>query len=351
MYNIGILGLGLMGGSLAKAFSKIDEVNKIIAYDNNIESLENAKVEGYITEFTMNIDESFSDLDFIFICTPVNSIFEYAKKLRELVKSDCIITDIGSTKREIVNKIDELELNFVGAHPMIGSEKFGYDFSSEALYKNSYYLLTKTNKTKQENIDKLKEFLVKIEVKPLEIELEKHDFSVGAVSHVPHIIASGLVNMVKDLDDENEYMKKIAAGGFKDITRIASANPTMWQNICMQNKEEVIKILDLFQNMLAEFKENIDNKDFIFDYFAKSKMYRDSFFARDIFIMIEARNEVGFLANITRICSDNNINIKNIKLHRPKEDDEEVVYLYFENENEKNKCLELFLRTDYNILK
>ena len=103
--------------------------------------------------------------------------------------------------------------------------------------------------------------------------------------------------------------------------------------------------------MISEFKANIDDKDFIFDYFAKSKMYRDSFFAKDIFVMIEARNEVGFLANITRICSDNNINIKNIKLHRPKEDDEEVVYLYFENEREKEKCLELFRKTEYKILK
>jgi len=350
MYKIGIIGLGLMGGSLAKAFSNLDEVKKIIGFDTNLQFMKDAKADGYITDFSNDIDGKFSDLNFVFICTPVNTIYEYATKLKDVVSSNCIITDIGSTKKEIVNKIDELGLNFVGGHPMIGSEKFGYNFSSDSLYKNAFYLLTKTDKTKKENIDNLKELLLKLEVKPLEIDLDKHDFSVGSVSHVPHIIASGLVNLVEDLDDNNQNMKKIAAGGFKDITRIASANPYMWQNICSQNKDEIIKILDKFELMIKDFKKNINNEQFIFDYFDKAKIYRDSFFVKEIFVKIEAKNEVGFLSNITSICSDNHINIKNIKLLRPEDDGEDVLYLFFDNEEEYRKCVKLFRDSEYKIL-
>lgn len=351
MYKIGIIGLGLMGGSLAKAFSKVKDIEKIIAYDQNIQSLNKAKEEGYIDDIAYDVDEKFNSLDFIFICTPVNTIYEYAKSLKEIVKETCIITDIGSTKKNIVQQIDELDLNFVGGHPMIGSEKYGYEFSSEDLYADSYYILTKTTKTKLENIRILKGLLEKINAVPLEIELDRHDFSVGVISHVPHIVASGLVNLVKKLDDENKTMKTIAAGGFKDITRIASANSNMWQNICTQNKEEIVAILDEFKNIIEEFKNNIESSEKTYEYFESAKNHRDSFTAKNKvdYVTIEVKNKPGVLADITAICGQNSINIRNINVLRTKHKEDGIIKILFENEEEKQRSVELLRQHKYEV--
>lgn len=351
MYKIGIIGLGLMGGSLAKAFSKVKEVEKIVAYDTNEETLEKAKREGTVQEIAQEVDEKFQNLDFVFICTPVNTIYEYAKKLKTIVNEKCIITDIGSTKKKIVEQIDELDLNFVGAHPMIGSEKFGYEFSKEDLYVDSYYLLTKTDKTKPENIERIKEVLLKIRAIPLEIELDMHDFSVGAVSHVPHIVASGLVNLVKKLDDNNKTMKTIAAGGFKDITRIASANSYMWQNICQQNKEEIVVILDEFENIIKQFKNNIENAEKTYEYFETAKNHRDSFISKNKvdYVTVRVKNKAGVLAEITTICAQNSINISNINVLRTKEKEDGIIKILFENEKEKDRSIELLRMYGYEV--
>ena len=351
MYKIGIIGLGLMGGSLAKAFSKLEEVEKIVAYDQNEKALENAKEDGTVQEIAQEIDKKFQNLDFIFICTPVNTIYEYAKKLKEIVNKKCIISDIGSTKKNIVEQIDKLDLNFVGAHPMIGSEKYGYEFSKEDLYVDSYYLLTKTDKTKLENIQRIKELLEKIRAIPLEIDLDRHDFSVGVVSHVPHIVASGLVNLAKNLDDENKTMKTIAAGGFKDITRIASANSHMWQNICQQNKEEIVVILEEFENIIREFKNNIDSSEKTYEYFETAKNHRDSFVSKNKvdYVTVKVKNKAGVLAEITTICAQNSINISNINVLRTKEKEDGIIKILFENEEEKNKSIELLKKHGYEV--
>ena len=351
MYKIGIIGLGLMGGSLVKAFSKLGEVEKIVAYDQNGESLERAMKEGTVQEITNEIDEKFQDLDFIFICTPVNAIYEYAKKLKEIVNENCIISDIGSTKKNIVQQIDELDLNFVGAHPMIGSEKYGYEFSKEDLYVDAYYLLTKSNKTKLEDISKIKELLQKIRAIPLEIDLDRHDFSVAVVSHVPHIVASGLVNLAKDLDDETQTMKTIAAGGFKDITRIASANSYMWQNICEQNKEEIVVILEKFENIIKEFKNNIFSAEKTYEYFETAKNHRDSFISKNKvdYVTVKVKNKAGVLAEITTICARNSINISNINVLRTKEKEDGIIKILFENEEEKDRSIELLRKHGYEV--
>ena len=351
MYNIGIIGIGLMGGSLAKAFSKLEKIEQIIAFDKNQESLEKAKIEGYVTKVTNQIGDDFKNLDFIFICTPVDSIYEYAEKLKYIVNENCIISDIGSTKKNIVQKIDALNLNFVGTHPMIGSEKYGYDFSSEDLFADSYYIITKTDKTKREDIDKIKELIKMINAIPLEIDLDKHDFAVGVISHVPHIVASGLVNLVEKLDDENQTIKTIAAGGFKDITRIASANSNMWQSICKQNKEEIIVILDEFKEIIENFKNNINSTEKRYEYFDNAKKYRDSFITKNKvdYVTIEVKNKAGVLADITTICANNSINIRNINVLRTKEKEDGIIKILFENEGDKQKSIKLLKEHKYEV--
>ena len=228
MYKIGIIGLGFMGGCIAKTLITSSKICSIIAFDNNIESLKQAKKDNSITEYTTNL-EDFKDTDIIFLCTPVGFISEYANRLKYIIKKDCIITDIGSTKNSIIQALEKIDVNFVGGHPMVGSERTGYNTSNNYLFENTYYIITKNSNI--EATKKVETIVKELKAIPVTVEPEKHDYIVAAISHVPYVIAAGLVNLVKDLDDEKENLKTLAAGGFKDITRNASSDPTMWMHI------------------------------------------------------------------------------------------------------------------------
>lgn len=355
MYNIGIIGIGLMGGSLAKGLAKSPKVNKIVGFDLVEYDLIQAKKEGVITEYTLEIDESFSDLDVIFICTPVSYIYSYIEQLKEYIRKDCIITDIGSTKATIMKKVEKLDINFIGGHPMVGSEKSGYNASKSYLYENAYYIITKSGNTKKENIEKIKELVIELNAIPIEVEWDKHDYIVAAISHVPHIVASTLVNMVKELDGKEKLMKKLAAGGFKDTTRIASSSPEMWQNICKENKEQILKVLKSFQNMLLEFQRNMGNSDNVYEFFCNSKSYRDTFnnlpsTNDEIYdINIDIQDSPGGIAKVTTILSEENINIKNIGIINNREHTIGVLKIIFYSNEHKQKSIEILKKKGYNI--
>lgn len=355
MYNIGIIGIGLMGGSLAKGFAKSPKVNKIVGYDLIEYDLIQAKKDGVITEYTLEIDESFSDLDVVFICTPVSYIFGYIEQLKQVIKEGCIITDIGSTKSTIMKKVENLDINFIGGHPMVGSEKSGYSASKTYLYENAYYIITKSQNSIQENIEVIKELVTELNAIPIEVEWDKHDYIVAAISHVPHIVASTLVNMVKGLDGKEKLMKKLAAGGFKDTTRIASSSPVMWQNICKENREQILKVLKSFQNILSDFEKNIENSDEVYDFFCSSKSYRDTFNrlpattdeTHDINIDIE--DVPGGIAKVTTIISEIGVNIKNIGIINNREHTIGVLQIMFYSNIDKEKSIEILTKKGYNI--
>lgn len=357
MYKVGIVGLGFLGGSLAKALKNSGKVDYIIACDKNLESLNLAKADGVIEDYKEELDGSFSDLDFVFICTPVSFIVDYAKRLGEIVKHDCIITDTGSTKRSIIDNLKDLNVEFIGAHPMIGSERSGYQTSKELLFENSYYIITKHEKNKDENIEKLKELIEAIKAIPIVVESDKHDYITAAISHVPHVIAAGLVNLVKQLDDENETMKMLAAGGFKDITRIASSDPTMWQNICFDNKEEILKVINVFENIIDNFKAGIENQDSTFGFFDSSKTYRDSFISRKIGgntmpeLNISVKDENGAIAKITTILSANEIGIKNIEVLNNRENNFGALRVVVRTYEERDKGYDVLTGFGFDVVK
>ena len=148
---------------------------------------------------------------------------------------------------------------FIGGHPMAGSEKTGFDHSNERILENAYYILTPGGEVGLEYISDFTELISSLGAIPMVLTAEEHDFITAGVSHLPHIIASALVNLVKTLDNDAEYMKTIAAGGFRDITRIASSSPVMWQQICMENHENISNVLDDYIRMLIQIRCSVDN--------------------------------------------------------------------------------------------
>lgn len=357
MYNIGIVGIGFLGGSLVKSLTKSKKVKSIIACDKNINSLKKAYSDGVITDYTLEINEKFSNCDIVFICTPVSYIVDYVKKLKKVVKKDCIITDTGSTKKTILDETKKMNVEFIGGHPMVGSERSGYETSKDLLFENSYYIITKNDKNSEEAIDKLEELVLEIRAIPIIINENKHDYITSIISHVPHVVAASLVKLVKDSDDKEETMKTLAAGGFRDITRIASSDPVMWENICIENKEEIINSLNKFINILEDFKSKINSSEKLYDFFETSKNYRDSFINRKINgntmpeLNISIKDENGEIAKITTILSQNNIGIKNIEVLNNRENNFGALRVVVRNYEERDLGYDIIQKLGYDIVK
>lgn len=360
MYEtVGIVGLGLLGGSLAKAFKNRVGSKKIVASNRNEDVLSLALSENVIDVGTTKIDESFSDCDIVFICTPVDTIFPFAKELTKFVKKGCIITDVGSTKGTIYENMKALgeEILFIGGHPMTGSEKFRYQASKEHIFENAYYIVAPAENVPQNEVERFKKALELIGSLPVEISPKEHDYVVAAISHVPHIIASCLVNNVKALD-KNNHMRLLAAGGFKDITRIASSSPEMWQSICLENRDEILKVLSYYEQTLREFKSLISSNDKsgLYDTLAGAKDFRDSFsdaspglIAKRYDIVVDVLDRPGSIAVIAVLLSSNGINIKNIGIVNSREQENAPLFISFSTEEERTKSVQLLEDHNYQV--
>lgn len=279
--TIGFLGLGLIGGSIARSIRKNFPSCRIIVYSRRInEDLLQGKKDGIISDITYAIDAHFSECDIIFLCAPVLQNIQFLEQLKPLINKTCIITDVGSVKGNIHKEVERLELEsqFIGGHPMAGSEKTGFANSSEDLLQDSFYLLTPCKTTAEEKILFLKKILSGTGAIFATVDAGLHDDITAAISHVPHIVAASLVNMVRENDTSNELMKTFAAGGFKDITRIASSSPEMWESICLSNADSIDHFLSLMIDELTKMRSYIANEQGteINRFFASSREYRDS---------------------------------------------------------------------------
>lgn len=357
---IGFIGLGLIGGSIAKAVRRFYPEIRIIALSGHRETIERALSENLIDEGCSEVGEAFADCDYIFLCAPVSCNAEYLAALKPVIKKDCIITDVGSTKTDIHTKVTELDMeeSFIGGHPMAGSEKTGLDNAKSHLIENAYYIVTPTAKVSREAVENYIEFIVSLKAIPLELNYQDHDYITAAISHLPHLIAAGLVNLVKHNDSETEYMKIMAAGGFKDITRIASSSPVMWEQICMTNHENISGLLEKYIESMKEIKRALDNEQGqeIYDLFEESGNYRNSFsdlsagpIKKLYALYVDLVDETGGIATVATILACNQINLKNIGIVNNREFEEAVLKIEFYEEEPCKKAAELLRKHRYTV--
>lgn len=357
-HKIGFIGLGLIGGSIAKAIRQYYPEYEIVAFDKNKETLALATQESIIDVAATTIDDNFNHCNYIFLCTPVSFNTAYLKQLTNYLHEDCILTDVGSVKSSIHKEVEALGIEeyFIGGHPMAGSEKSGFINSKAMLIENAYYVLTPTRKVSQEKIDAYVKFVESLRSIPIILDYQEHDYATGTISHLPHIIASTLVNFVRDTDTENELMKNIAAGGFKDITRIASSSPTMWQHICLKNKENISHILGEYIHSLEKAKMLIDQEDehALYNMFDSSRNYRNSIpdvsagpIKKTFAVYCDIIDEAGGIAAIATILASNNLNIKNIGIVNNREFEEGVLRIEFYDEGSSKKAAELLQKFRY----
>ena len=233
--TIAFIGLGLIGGSIARGIKRANPDTTIMAYMRTRSRLEQAKADGIVDVILDGIGEELRQCDLIFLCTPVEYNAQYLSSIRPYLKPGALLTDVGSTKTDIHEAVTRLGMEqvFVGGHPMAGSEKTGYENSTDHLLENAYYIITPTAASSDQDVERLVDVANTIGSIPIVLDYHYHDQVTAAISHLPHIVASSLVNLVKDSDGKDGMMKRLAAGGFKDITRIASSSPEMWEQICM----------------------------------------------------------------------------------------------------------------------
>ena len=203
--TIGFIGLGLIGGSIAKTIRRIHPDSIIYGFDTDIDSLKMAKEDGTLTQYFETLDTTFSSCDIIFLCAPVSNNIEYLIELKGIISESCLLTDVGSVKEPIQSAIKELgmESNFIGGHPMVGSEKSGYAHANDHLLENAYYFLTPSERTLFQLTTKFSSFIQGLGALAVSLKPEEHDFTTAAISHVPHIVAADQVHLVRRAAHKN----------------------------------------------------------------------------------------------------------------------------------------------------
>ncbi len=346
------IGLGLIGGSIARAFRETFPDMKIKVFDKDIPSLSLALKDHVATSIHTEITSDLCDADYIFLGAPVSVNEDNLRTVKAMLKPHTTVTDVGSVKSGIHNTVASLglEKQFVGGHPMAGSERFGYANSKSNLLENAYYVLTPTAEVPEEKVLELKDMITAIRAIPLVIDASEHDYITAAISHLPHIIASGLVNLVKESDSEEGLMKTMAAGGFKDITRIASSNPTMWQQICLTNTDNIKELLDRYIDNLKHIRNELEDKDALalYHFFDSARIYRDSFSSaslgpiKQVFtVSIEIPDKPGAIAEITVLLAKHNLSIKNMNIVHNREAEFGALTVEFYSDKDMLKAVEL----------
>ena len=264
--KIAVVGVGMIGGSIAIAAKKKGIAREILGIDINKRNLDEAKKSGII-DTALDFKSGTIDLQkvgLIIVATPVKSIAGVIKKLLPGLSSGTIITDTGSVKESVTKSIERIfpkGVFFVGGHPIAGSELSGVKSASPDLFTGAKVILTPTGETSSLALRKVKEFWTRIGGKVILMKPKEHDRVFAAVSHLPHILAFSLVNTLAEVNFNNQNLFKFAGEGFKDFTRIAQSNPSMWHDIVLENKVQILNSMDHFMSTFEKIKSLIEKSE------------------------------------------------------------------------------------------
>lgn len=263
--SVYIYGLGMMGGSLAKAVKKTKIAQKIFAYDVSKANLSFAKKNKIIDDYDQKNLKYLSDADLIIICAPIGSYKRIFKNIKKYKKPSAIITDIGSTKTEVINIYTSIfskdEHCFVGSHPLTGKESSTIKNSDGALFKDSVVLLTPISIDNDANLVKnISRFWRKLSCKNFVLNAKQHDLVLSETSHLPHIVSFALVNIILNTKSI-EKIEDFTGGGFRDFARLAHSDSTMWHDICRSNNKNIVRSINRLKKELDLIKSFINKKD------------------------------------------------------------------------------------------
>lgn len=276
-----IFGVGLIGGSLALALRKAGYVEEVVGCSRNAEHLQKALDLGVIDSYTLDPVEAVKGADMVLLAVPMRAIKPILESIVEHINDDMVITDAGSAKRAVIKAVEDVyggtaPHNFVAGHPIAGREKSGVEAAIDDLYIDQKVVLTPTEDTAPHSVDRVKEMWEATGAIVELLDEKQHDEVLAATSHLPHILAYSLVNTLSKSKYGDDVFA-FAAGGFKSFSRIASSDPVMWRDICLENKDAILSALNDFQQDLSGLEKLIETGDdeSLVKLFENAKQVRD----------------------------------------------------------------------------
>jgi len=283
MFNkITIIGLGLIGSSVARAIKKNRLCKSLVAHDKSKIVLKKILKLKITNHTEPNLKKSVQDSDLVIICTPLGTYKNIVSVIKNYLKKTCILTDVGSAKIFVTNTVNKLinkNTIWIPAHPVAGTEQSGPEAGFADLFKNRWCIITPVSKKNPNALKKLNNFWKKIGSKVQHMSAEHHDKVMAITSHIPHLIAYNIVGTAANLEqDTKSEVIKYSASGFRDFTRIASSDPTMWRDIALNNRKQILHMLEKFNLDLSNLKRAIVKKDGnkLFKLFSKTKKIRQA---------------------------------------------------------------------------
>lgn len=360
--TIYIAGLGLIGASLALAIKRGHPDYRIIGYNRSAMSRNIALERGIVDEVTADFAAFVPRADVIILAVPIKQTIDFIKDLAKLpLKPNVLITDAGSTKADIVaaaEKYLDSSVNFIGSHPMAGSHKTGAVAADVTLFENAYYILTPSNLTQSGTVAYLEDVLRGLRARFIEVDAKEHDKVTGQISHFPHILASSLMAQAWDYAQLHQYTQNFAAGGFRDMTRIAESEPGMWTAILLSNQDTLLERITDFKARLDKVADLISQNDAdgLWDYFNHGREKRklmeihkragvDSFY--DIYVNIpDEEDEILKIMELLRGTSVMNIRIN----EENREDIHGILQITFKNREDQKRAQKLIMHaTPYQV--
>ncbi len=359
-----LIGCGLIGGSVALALKKAGQIEHVVGFDIHPSTLESALTLGVVNEITTNLAVALEQADLVLIATPISvtiSTLEQIVQLEDLLADHAIITDVAGIKSDIVNyTINRFKKScFIGGHPMAGSEKSGVTAASDLLLENAVYVLTPTETTERERLEELTLLLQSTGARIKQLSARTHDRVVAAISHVPHVIAALLVNQVQERAVDEPLYVELAAGGFRDITRIASSDPKLWRDTCIENHAEILPLLDGWIDKIQSLKHMIKtgNSGNIEALFTTARAFRDALpvkstgAIRAVFsLMVVVPDIPGLIGHITTLLGTASVSIRNIGILESREGDDGQLLLQFDTADFADRAFDILQKNNYLVI-
>ncbi|MEO7804736.1 MAG: prephenate dehydrogenase [Actinomycetota bacterium] len=339
-HRIAIIGTGLMGGSLGLALAAKAEVpgGEVFGFDRDPECLRQALASGAVTHAASDLQQAVNHADLVVLATPVETIPMIFAEIVPHLQQGTVVTDIGSTKKEIVEAISKIPadgIHFIGGHPLAGSERQGIDAASPSLYAGAFWILTPTDNSDVGSYGKLVRFLTDLDAQVLSLDPARHDASLALSSHLPQLISSTLMAFASEVSSAG--LPLLAAGGFRDMTRLASSPSSLWIEIVKQNRHAIMQMMLRFSEAFQQRHRQIENADWesLKSALDEGKLARDNMASKPgvrdgelVELVIEIPDRPGALAEVTTTLGEARINIEDLAIVHSPEGGRGVIHLF-----------------------
>lgn len=349
--TIAITGLGLIGGSMVKALRLKGYTGSIIGIDPDLETRKLAGASGLFDQVLEEAPESYGQVDLLILAVPLGRFEEALRTSLHLIGPDTLVTDAGSVKTTVHRMTEEVlesSISFIGGHPMAGSDRSGFLSASPILFENAYYFLTLGPHFQKTQLEKLQLLVKMMGAIPVITTPEAHDALAVQLSHLPHLAACALVSTFKQHHPED--FLKFAGGGFRDTTRIAMGEPELWQDIFIQNKEQLVIGIDGLINELLKFKSllALEHREALKNNLISTQKTRLSLATRrpseesSLYpIILDVEDKPGILATVTGLLAKHQLNIKDIALDHAREKLPGALILSFASKAERAQAISI----------